>query len=769
MIGISDRATDTCRNMKKNFELLAPGGDIDSIKAAIVAGADAVYCGLNKFNARNRAANISFESLNGIVHLAHTHRCKVFLTLNILVLQAEIPDLICVLNKLANTNIDGVIVQDLGLFYILSHYFKGLPVHASTQLNTHNKGQIHFLSKLNATRVNLARELNIQEITSLTSICHGLNMLTEVFVHGSYCIAYSGLCYISSVLGGKSGNRGRCSQPCRDRYVTTPQGKDFPLNLKDNSAFFDVRALADAGVDSLKIEGRMKQYDYVYTVVDCWRKQLRSFYDHGKPNDDNRDLYKVFNRDFSNGYLKGEIHKDMFIDKPRDHSIVHLSEINPYPTHQDLVMAQNSLYDEKRDILADVKKKISPLSIAQSPLNLSISGTSGSPLTVSVKAGDLSFCIFSGTNPEETTSFRKQKHKGLSLNHEALLKELDFLNHTEYVIEDLCVDGLKPGLSLSFKEFKNIKDQIFSRLNNSKERVRHMDALTFKKQVHSPRKSSLAVLIASPDDVNLNLDTSADMFYQLPNGFKHYEAELADLFSNNTHLIPWFPSVLIGENYDAAVDFLRKIKPESVVTNNSGIAFESFKNGIPWIAGPYLNCVNSFSLCCLKENFNGHGAFISNEISKRQLRGLHAPEDFNLFYSIFHPIMLLSSRQCLFRQVAGCQKPCFDEECLNRCNRSATLTTMNQESLFIEKTKGNYPCIHHPAHYLNTDIIQDYPGMFATFLIDIRQIHTETNVDADKAGIIRLFENLLDGHPDSEKAIRQRFYPTSNTQYKKGI
>ncbi|MFA6008431.1 MAG: peptidase U32 family protein [Desulfobacteraceae bacterium] len=751
------------------FELLAPGGDVDSIKAAIAAGADAVYCGLNKFNARNRATNIGFEELNGIIHLAHTHHCKVFLTLNILVLQAEIPDLISVLNKLSNTNIDGVIVQDLGVFYILSHYFKGLSIHASTQLNTHNEGQIHFLSKLNATRVNLAREMNIHEITSLISICHDHNMLTEVFVHGSYCISFSGLCYISSVLGGRSGNRGRCSQPCRDRYVTTPQGKDFPLNLKDNSAFLDVRALANAGVDSLKIEGRMKQCDYVYTVVDCWRKQLQSFEDADRPNDHNRDLYKVFNRDFSNGYLKGEIHKDMFIDSPRDHSIDHLSEINKYPTLQDLVNDQNSLYDEKMDILAEVKRRISPLSIAQSPLNLSISGKSGSPLTVSVETRGLSFCVCSQTNLEETTSHRKQKNKGLSLNHEALLKELDFLNHTEYVIENLCTDELQPGISLSFKEFKNIKDRIFSELNDSKERFRHIDVPRIKKFTHAPVKPSLAVLIASPDDVDLNLNTSADVFYQLPNGFKHDEAALADLFSNNTHLIPWFPSVLIGENYDAAVDFLRKIQPGRLVTDNTGIAFESYKKGIPWIAGPHLNCVNSFSLCCLKENFNGNGAFISNEISKRQLKGLHAPEDFNIFYSIFHPIMLLSSRQCLFRQVVGCQKPCFDEECLHRCSKSATLTTMNHQSLFIEKTKGNYPCIHHPAHYLNTDIIRDFPGMFSTFLIDLRQIHTEANMEADKAGIIRLFENLLNDQPDSEKAIRQIIHPTTNSQYKKGI
>ena len=136
--------------MKRKIELLAPGGDIDSIKTAIIAGADAVYCGLDKFNARSRAANIQFKDLQGILRLAHKNDCQVFLTLNIIITDKEIPELIRLLNKLINTNIDGIIVQDLGMFYLLSNYFKGLNIHASTQLTTHNKGQIRFLNKLNS-------------------------------------------------------------------------------------------------------------------------------------------------------------------------------------------------------------------------------------------------------------------------------------------------------------------------------------------------------------------------------------------------------------------------------------------------------------------------------------------------------------------------------------------------------------------------------------------------------------------------------------------
>ena len=158
--------------MNKKIELLAPGGDVEAIKAAIVAGANAVYCGLDNFNARNRASNLSFDDLSGVLRLAHQHDCEVFLTLNVVILEHEIAGLIKLLNKLVNTKIDGIIVQDLGVFNLVKKYFPTLSIHASTQLTTHNEGQVKFLAKIGATRLNLSRELNIGEIKSLTSVAH---------------------------------------------------------------------------------------------------------------------------------------------------------------------------------------------------------------------------------------------------------------------------------------------------------------------------------------------------------------------------------------------------------------------------------------------------------------------------------------------------------------------------------------------------------------------------------------------------------------------
>ncbi len=743
------------------MELLAPGGDVDSIKAAILAGADAVYCGLDKFNARNRAANISFTEFQGVLRLAHQHNCRVFLTLNIIFIDSEIPALISLLNKLVNTRIDGIIVQDLGLFYLLSHYFKSIQIHASTQLTTHNKGQIRFLSRLNASRVNLSRELNLREIRALTATAHQNHMLTEVFVHGSYCLSFSGICYLSSVQSGNSGNRGRCSQPCRDRYITTPEGKNYPLNLKDNSAWFEAGELYEAGVDSLKIEGRIKKYDYVYTVVSNWREQLQRLSDHNELLPGNSNLYKVFNRDFSNGFLKGNIGKAMFIDNPRDHSVQRLSEVNNYTSDDQLEEDQIGLYDEKDAIKISVESKIKTLSIAKIPLVIRTSGACGTALCILIKTPDTTFEVQSEVNLAGTGTE--------ALDYAMVFKRLKAINETEYYIEKITLDDLHPNVYLPFNELTAVKKRLLFILNGSRETIDPVHVPAFRKITRMEIKPSLSVLISSPEDVYLCKETSADVCFQLPDSFKNECGEYVALFRKNEKLIPWFPSVIIGDDYGAAVEFLQKVQPRSIVTNNTGIAFEAFQRGINWIAGPYLNVTNSFSLKCLKEDFNCSGAFISNEISQAQIRNIKSPDDFKLYYRIYHPIVLMTSRQCLFQQVVGCQKNEMDGTCIPQCEKSTSIMNMKNETIGLEKSKGNYHRVFNDMNFLNTDIVTDLPDLFSGFFIDLRNLKTGTTIFSNKSVVIKHFENLLNGNPDSKAELQRIIHPSTNAQYKRGI
>ncbi|MGQ1948790.1 peptidase U32 family protein [Geofilum sp. OHC36d9] len=747
--------------MKREIELLAPGGDVDAIKAAVAAGANAVYCGLDRFNARNRATNISFETLQGILRLAHENNCQVFVTLNILFVNNEMPALVTLLNKLVNTSIDGVIVQDLGLFYLLSRYFKSLKIHASTQVTTHNQGQVLFLSRLKATRVNLSRELNLTEITELSNIAHQHEMLCEVFVHGSNCLSFSGLCYMSSALGGNSGNRGRCSQPCRNAYQTTSVKKDFPLNLKDNSAYFDIKELALAGVDSFKIEGRIKQFHYVYTVVNSWRKQLQHFYLNEEMDRDNSSLYKVFNRDFTNSYLKGRMGKDLFIDQPRNHAALHLAQRFGAVNESGLDKAQRLLDMEKAEGEQSVRKIIDGLSINKVPIQIEVSGRVGAPLKLTIKTPENIFVV---------TSEGVLKTKGTeALSKELLLHRLKALNETNFFVHQLIVDDLAAGVFIPFKELVVIKNKIMQVLSGIDKMIAPTVLSKIPMARHAPVKTALLVLISSVDEVQECENRSARIYFKLPGGLKDRYDELLEIFIKHPKLIPWFPAVIIGDDYTAAIQLLKALQIQNIVTNNTGVAFEADQMGLKWIAGPYLNLTNSYSLLCLKEQFNCSGAFLSNELSKVQLKGIKKPAGFQIYYSIYHPMVLMTSRACLFHQVSGCDKKTMDALCLGSCKKEASITNLKQQHFYLDKSKGNYNTLLNEVHYLNTDLIFDFPNQFAGVLIDLTPVHTQTNAPMDKGYTIRLFENILNMDVDAVNQLHKNIYPTTHLQYVKGF
>ena len=751
--------------MNSRIELLAPGGDIDSIKAAIAAGAGAVYCGLKNFNARNRAANLSLDELNGVLGLAHRRGCKVFLTLNIIVVQSDIPALFALLNKLVNTGVDGIIVQDLGLLHLLRKYFPRLQVHASTQLTTHNRGQIKFLSRLGVGRVNLSRELDIGEIRELTRAGREVGICTEVFVHGSYCISFSGICFMSSVSGGHSGNRGMCSQPCRDRYQPTDAGMNFPLNLKDNSAFFDLGLLAEAGVRALKIEGRMKKAHYVYTVTRAWRRQLDSFHGEGVLLDDDSDLYKVFNRDFSNAYLSGDMDKGMFSDHPRNNSATHQRQEQSAADEGASSGQWDRPFQEIARIKAEVRETINALSIEQAPLAVSVSGADGSPLTVCVKTPEHRFEVKSEANLVPQGNMTSAQH----LNRDVFLDKFKAINDTRFFIDHLDLDKLNHGLFISFRELTGIRKKILFALNGSRGSVDPVAVPTSPRPRPEGGRPGLSVLIDAPGDLSACREAGVDVHFQLPSCLGDQASTLEAFIADNRDVTPWFPPVLIGADFDAAAKLLRRIAPRQIVADNTGLAHEAHDAGVPWIAGPNLNIANSHGLVCLKESFGCRGAFVSNELGQHQLRKIAPPEAFELYYSIYHPITLMTSRQCLFHQVTGCDKDRMDEACLGRCAKAASITDLRGKRFMIHKSMGDYCRVYNEANFLNTDVLADIPGLFSRLLIDIRDIPTGTRAEMDKNMLIQLFADHLAGRAGAVQALQSGIHPTTCRQYRKGL
>ncbi|HIF5826473.1 TPA: U32 family peptidase [Vibrio parahaemolyticus] len=661
---------------RDQFELLAPGGDLDSIKAAIAAGADAIYCGLDRFNARNRATNLTLDNLNGVLTLAHQHSCKIFLTLNVLILESEIPAIVRLLSQLNTTKIDGVIVQDLGLAYILKHHFPDLDVHASTQLNTHNEGQILFLNQLTASRVNLSRELNIDEIKHLAQFGREHNVMMEVFVHGSYCIGFSGICYISSARNGASGNRGRCSQPCREQYETTKTGNNYPLNMKDNSAFGDLKALADAGVYSLKVEGRIKKSHYVYTVVDNWRQQIDRLCEGLELSEDTTELYTVFNRDFSNAFLQGDFGKAMYIDNPRDHAVKHFSKVYQCQSADDVQAVKKKLYDDKTAIIEKVAEQTKSFDVTSTQV-------SGSSLKGSIDVPTL------------------------------------------------------PALPQP-----------------------------------EPRQGApkLSVLISSAQEAMLCEYHDIDVYYQLPMGLSGELSAMIELFQANPMLKPWFPAILIGEDYHAARVFLETIQPELLITNNSGVGMIAKELGLGWVAGPQMNTVNSYAFKCLQDEFAASGAFVSNELNMKQMRHIKRPQNIRSFYSIYHPNTLLTSRQCLFQQTEGCRKVKVNKGCLKRCDKRTSIINLKDNPYVVKKQKGSHNSIYSEHNVLNLQVLHDLPQLFTDVLIDLRDIQTETKVSASKPELIDAFLALLEEYSEQTvQTLNAMIQPTANAQYLKGL
>ena len=308
-------------------ELLSPAGTRESVYSAVNNGCNAIYLGGKKFNARKHAENFSDEELIEIIDFCHIRNVRVLITLNILYKNSEINELLKFVSKMYTAGADAFIVQDIGIFNILKANFPEIRLHASTQITAHNIHTVNFLSKIGFSRVVLSRELSFEEIED---ICENTLSETEVFIHGALCVSYSGRCLMSSFIGGRSGNRGECAQPCRLKYSLYKNGRkiteNYLLSPKDIMELNFIDKLIKCGVNSFKIEGRMKKPEYVAQVTKTYRKYINfSLNGNFTPvsADDTDKLAQIFNRggEFSSGYLEDWAGVKMISNSPKSSGI----------------------------------------------------------------------------------------------------------------------------------------------------------------------------------------------------------------------------------------------------------------------------------------------------------------------------------------------------------------------------------------------------------------------------------------------------------------
>ena len=274
-------------------ELLAPVGSMEHLKIAINAGASSVYLSGKNYGARKFAENFTLDEIHEAVKLAHLHNVRVYVTVNTLIKQHELESVLNYLNELYAIGVDAVLVQDLGLIELINRYLPKLKIHASTQLTCENQRKIDYLESKNVKRVVLPREMKKEEIENMKT-----NMELEIFVHGALCYSYSGQCLMSSFKGGRSGNRGTCAQPCRQKYKLNNK-RDYYLSPKDLCLYEELKQISDINIRCIKIEGRMRSKEYLAIVVSSYRKALNKLKSNKVTNTENLNL--VFNRGFTKG------------------------------------------------------------------------------------------------------------------------------------------------------------------------------------------------------------------------------------------------------------------------------------------------------------------------------------------------------------------------------------------------------------------------------------------------------------------------------------
>ena len=407
------------------LEVLSPAGSSDALVAAVQNGADAVYLGYGSFNARMNAKNFTSEQLRQSVSYCHIRGVKVYLTLNTLVLDRELKAAAQVVLDAKNAGVDAILVQDLGVLQMVRQVAPDMPIHASTQMSVHNLEGVLKAAEMGVSRVVLARELSRSQIAA---ICQASPIELEVFVHGALCMCHSGQCYMSAMIGRRSGNRGQCAQPCRMSYGFDRSENRYPLSLKDNCLVSYLRDLERMGVACVKIEGRMKRAEYVAITTRIYKDAAQ-----GKPVTDQqiKALRKVFSRQgFTDGYYKGKIGADMF------------------GTWQD--------EEQDRKLFAAARATYEHSETQRVTVAMEMSVRYGYPTTLTAIDKDGNWAQVQGDMPELAVS--------RPLDQAALALRLSKSGGTPYAVSDVSLE-LEEGLILSAASVNAMRREVLDRLS----------------------------------------------------------------------------------------------------------------------------------------------------------------------------------------------------------------------------------------------------------------------------------------------------------------
>ena len=607
------------------IELLSPAGSPEAVIAAVQNGADAVYLGLGGFNARRGAKNFTDEEFEKAVRYCHVRGCKVHVTLNTLVDDRELESALTTAKLASDVGADALIVQDLGLVKAIRHSLPDIPIHASTQMSIHNLAGVEAAAELGATRAVLARELSFEQIKFITK---NASIETEIFVHGALCFCHSGQCYMSALIGRRSGNRGMCAQPCRMQYSLGGRMDDYPLSLKDNCLVQYLDEIEQAGVACLKIEGRMKRPEYTAIVTGIYSKALK---EHRQPTpEEMAALEKAFSRSgFTQGYFSGD-KKNMF--------------------------GTRSEPDKDSEKLFTIARKgYSDGELRRVPVHFYTVAEKGQPIKAIAFDDDGHRAVTTGPVPERA--------KGQGITEAYLTEQMFKTGGTPYnVVENKAVTDA--GLYLPASAINDLRRKLISSLSAEREKSPARRTLPMpSKPVGMPSVTDPVMIFQVLNSEQLSQELAAlkpnYIYVPLVLMEEHFD-KLASFVENGAVPVAVLPRVITDNDvkgvYDALVRLFDKGVNEALV-GNLGHAMLARKAGMKLRGDFGLNVFNSLTLETVAQA-GFISATASFELRLAQIKDL--AKTVNTEIICYGRLPLMVSDQCVIRHSAGrcaCQTP----------------------------------------------------------------------------------------------------------------
>ncbi len=607
------------------LELLSPAGSPEAVIAAVQNGADAVYLGMGDFNARRGAKNFTNEEFEKAVTYCRVRGCKVYVTLNTLVNDREMGTAVDAARLASECGADGIIIQDLGLISAIRRALPDIPLHASTQMSIHNLAGVQAAAEMGLTRAVLARELSLEEIAYITK---NAPIETEIFVHGALCFCHSGQCYMSSLIGRRSGNRGMCAQPCRMQYSLGGRMDDYPMSLKDNCLVDRLREIEEAGVACIKIEGRMKRPEYTAIVTGIYSKALR---EHRQPTPEEMTmLTKAFSRQgFTQGYFNGD-RKDMF-------------GVRGEPEE-----GTEKIFTVARRAYADGE-------LRRVPVHFYTVAEKGERIKAIAFDDDGHKAVTYGPVPE------KAKRQGLTDGY--LVEQMFKTGGTPYN----CVENkakTDPGLYLAAAEINELRRKLISELSAQRSAPptrRSLDLPAPPKNVPTVADPKLIIQVRTAEQLTKELADLRPAYIYVPAMIMAAEPKLVLPFVEKGSVpVAVLPRIVNDAQMKEVYATLQKLFDYGVneaLVGNLGQVVMARRAGMKLRGDFGLNAFNSYTLEMLNE-MGFLSATASFELRIAQIKDMAKPLDTELI--IYGRLPLMVSDQCIIKESAGrcaCQTP----------------------------------------------------------------------------------------------------------------